>query len=259
MKKIYKLLPFILLLSSCAIFKGKSDKIDIYDEYSLYEKKDYIDHLSSLNEAYIKTSGIRILKVNGRDYKYLENIYNKVISNNERLISSPYKPEFYLIKSNTPLYFSLPKGKIFFSTGLIKKFFTNESLLIAALAFETIKSNLGIYQKKILVPTGDMKTERILSIIRVKSTIRVEIYKWSFITLDRAGYDPYSVLHWLQTQNRNTLDFALNLGNRDEVSREEFMFKNFIVKEGFREREEKQFEVNSSKGFYNFLKMVRRI
>ena len=45
-------------------------------------------------------------------------------------------------------------------------------------------------------------------------------------------HDPAGILHWIQIQNRNHSDFALQNGKAQRVSEEEARFKQFIVKKG---------------------------
>ena len=75
--------------------------------------------------------------------------------------------------------------------------------------------------------------------------------------LRRAGYDASAYLNWLQTQNKNTLDFTLQYGVTRTLSREEFLYKNFLVTQGFSDKED-GFLVNSSASFYKLLKEVKR-
>jgi hypothetical protein len=75
----------------------------------------------------------------------------------------------------------------------------------------------------------------------------------------RAKRDASAYLNWLQTQNKNTLDFSMQLGDARSISREEFMFKNFLVSEGQVGFDGLEFEENSSPGFYVLLRELERI
>jgi hypothetical protein len=76
--------------------------------------------------------------------------------------------------------------------------------------------------------------------------------------MKRAGFDDSAYLIWLKIQNKNSFEFSDLLKKRN-ISKEEFIFKNFLVKE-LNERNNMEVEGggNSSKGYYNFLLEIRK-
>ena len=100
-------------------------------------------------------------------------------------------------------------------------------------------------------------TEQILSLVQVPKEVKYNLNKWTFYSLKRAGFDPYAYLIWLQTQNKNSLDFRLILGGLSDITREEYLFKSFIAQTGY-QKDGQEAEIRSSKRFYKFLSFIRR-
>ena len=227
------------------------------DSANSYKKKDFEDHLIALGEDYLKSPQIKTVALTKKSKRYLKNIYDRLVKNSELIFDRKDKPQFFIIKSRAPFYFSLPKSRIFISSGLVLKYLKNEQLLVAALAHEIIKSQKSLYEKNIMIPVGFVTTEKMLSITRISLDLKSEVNKWTYYMLRRAGYDSSAYLNWLQTQNKNTLDFTLQYGDTRTLSREEFLYKNFLVTQGFSDKED-EFLVNSSASFYKLLKEVKR-
>jgi hypothetical protein len=82
------------------------------------------------------------------------------------------------------------------------------------------------------------------------------VSEWTYFVLKRAGYDASAYLNWIQIQNRNTLDFAMYLGDSLIISKEEHLFKNFMTRQGVLGVEKRFNEANSSKNFYKLLNNV---
>lgn len=250
------LLSLILLVGSCSSWVGY---FTTQQDYRLSiagatpVDKDYIDHLASLAADYIDSPEVHRVNLSKESQDYLDELYKKIVRNNELVFSKEKRPRFYIIKDQTPFYFSLPKAQFFFSSSLIKRYFRNEELLVACLTHEIFKSHRAIYQKNTVIPLGHMETQRMLALTRVPVDVKVELNKLSFYAMRRAQRDASAYLNWLQTQNKNTLDFAMQLGDSRSISREEFMFKNFLVLEGQEGLEGSDFEENSSPGFYVLL------
>lgn len=258
--KTILLLISIFSFSSCARIQevvGLERRRDFSQELRELPPKDYHSHLEYLGEVYLRSPGVSTLEISERSREYLLSVYNNLVENNEILLSESETPQFFLIDSATPFYFSLPNSQFFFSSGLIDKYLRNEDLLVAMLTHEVVKSVRGIYTKRTLVPVGYIGTERILQMTRVGLPVKMEVNKWSYFVMKRAGYDSSAYLNWLQTQNKNTLDFTMQLGDTRTISREEFLFKNFMVSEDGQEG----FGIlpsNSSQEFYYFLNDLRR-
>jgi hypothetical protein len=214
------------------------------------QNRDYVDHLEFLSSGLLKNKNIKFRTLSKSNESYLESIFTRIVANNELLVPSKPTPKFYLVEEKIPFIFSLPGYQFFFSTGLIKKYFKNESLLVSALCFEIIRSGRNMYEAKRVYPIGYREVPQMLSLTRLSLESRIEIYKWTYFALKRAEYDATALLNWIQTQNKNTLDFSWQIRDPRGVSREEFLFKNFLVSQGLDRAE--QTEANSSRNFYKF-------
>ena len=259
--KLY-LLTFIVLFSSCANIPFlKSDKNSSADVelsgYNQFENQDYVDHLKSLKHPYLKSTSINQIKLNYRRQKYLQKSLEKIVKNNELFFRKELNANVYVIDDSTPFHFSLPGQNIFISSGLIKKYVKSEKILYCLLAYELIISEKNIYKKRMIIPTGAVSTRRILSLLRLGIDEKVEVHKWAFYILKRIGVDSDNYLSWLQIQNRNSVDFSLQLGDIGSISREESLFKAFIIKNSDKKKKEKKYE-GSSREFYAFVKSLKR-
>lgn len=217
---------------------------------------DYVDHLASTGSNYLTFQEVSTVKVSSDSIAYLESIYERLVSNNQVLLSHVDAPKFYFIKHKSPFLFSLPKGQFFFSTALLERYLKSEALFIAAFAAEVLKSSRFIYEKKLLIPLGFLSTEKMIQLTRLKPETRYQINEWVYFILKRSGYDSSAYLNWIQVQNRNTLDFSLFLGDALGISKEEHLFKNFMTKQGIAGVEKRITEANSSREFYKLLKNV---
>ena len=258
MKKIYFL--FLILFVGCAqfTFKRKSNNKEAVqlEGYNHYENSDYIDHLNSLKVPYLESTEIKRMNLKSSSEKFLAEIASKILKKNELFFVSQVNPEFYIIENDAPFHFSLPGMKIFISSGLIKKYIKSEKLLYCLITFELIRSEKNIYKKNIIIPTGFISTRRMLSLLRLNIQEKVEIHKWAFYILKRVGIDTDNYLSWLQIQNRNSVDFSLQLGDISSISREESLFKAFIIK-NTQKKIARQHE-GSSRDFYRFVKNLKR-
>ncbi len=221
--------------------------------------KDYIDHLASMGEVYLTSDDVKEVKLKNESIQLLDQIYERIISNNEILLTKLNKPKFHVIQNKTPFLFSLPKAQFFISSGLIEKYLKSEDLFVAALAAEIIKSERNIYEKRLMIPLGFLNTERMIQITRLRPETKFQLNEWCYFVLKRSGYDASAYLNWIQVQNRNTLDFSLYLGDAIGISKEEHLFKNFMTKQGIASVEKKLNEANSSRAFYNLLNNIVRI
>lgn len=257
-------LPFFLV--SCGHFNflsGKSDKNRLsLSDYQVYGNEDYIDQLVSLAKVYKNSPSVDVIKLSKESRKFLHIIYKKILENNEFLLLAkfPDVPRFYIIKNETPFYFSLPGSHFFFSSGLMTKYLKNEDLFVAVLVHEIIKSRRNLYLKKIIIPIGYINTERMLALTKVPLKVKDEINKWSFHVMRRAGHDTSAYLIWLQIQNKNTIDFTLQLGRNRSISQEEYLFKNYIIQEKVGGIESLQKTAsNTSKQFYRLIEDVKKM
>lgn len=250
------LLLLTLLLTSCSLFQKNEYEID--EKKFVIKDEDYIDQLSSLKDSYLNTQGVTSLKLSKRSLNYLEDNYYKLVANNKLLLKKAFKPSFNIIKSDFPFYFSLPKGQFFFSSALILKYFKNEEIFVAVLASEIVKSHRNIYIKSLKVPVGYIDSEDLIKYTRLPVEVKSQINNWTYHVLKRSNHDPYAYLVWIQSLNKNTLDFSIQYGNTQDISREEFLFKSFIASLKLSDAEYLKRKQNSTKSFYTFIREVKR-
>lgn len=257
MNKLCKLflLVFMGVLTLSCSSGSKENTLD-YTGVGEIHNRDYIDHLAAAGNAYLNYEETKTIKLRPDTIEFLENIYERLVSNNELLLQRKEKPKFYIIEHKSPFLFSLPKSQFFFSTGLIERYLKSEELFVAAFAAEVLKSLRSIYEKTLMLPLGYYSTEKIISLTRLKAETKQQVNDWTYLILKRAGYDSSAYLNWIQVQNRNTLDFSLFLGDSIGISKEEQLFKNFITKQGVLGVEKRFNEANSSKDFYKLLNNV---
>lgn len=261
MKNLALLLTF--LFSSCSYIpyfkKRDADELKVVslDSYKHYEKQDYIDHLESLKFDYLDSIQTKEIKLDKYRKRYINKIVDVIVKNNELFFASTDRPNVHIINDETPFHFSLPGKNIFISNGLIKKYIKSENILFCLLTYELIISEKNIYKKKIIIPTGTINTRKMLSLLRLNIDEKVEVHKWAFYLLKRIGLDTDNYLSWLQIQNRNSVDFSLQLGDIGSISREESLFKAFIIQNTEKQKISKKYK-GSSKEFYSFVKALKR-
>ena len=257
MNKFAKIIILFIIastLSACSS-SGKKKTLD-YTDVSVVQTKDYIDHLAAAGGYYLAFEETKIIKLRPDTIDFLESIYERLISNNQLILNIKEKPTFYIVRHKSPFLFSLPKSQFFFSTALIERYLKSEELFVAAFAAEVIRSQRFIYEKKIMLPLGYYSTEKMISLTKLKFETKQQVSEWTYFVLKRAGYDASAYLNWIQIQNRNTLDFAMYLGDSMGISKEEHLFKNFMTKQGTIGVERRFNEANSSKNFYKLLNNV---
>lgn len=226
--------------------------------YERYGAEDYLRQLSYLSQIYLQTPGVVELELSAQDQNYFLNLYKRILTNNELLLNKSFAPNFHIIKDESPFVFTLPYGNFFISSGLLSKYCRSEDILFSSLTHEIIKLHRNLYPRATIVPVGYIKTDRLLNLLRVPLDTKVTLNKWAFYAMRRAGLDGYAYLNWLQLQNKNVLDFGLMLGDAISISHEEFVFKNFIVQEGFILHNTKKLETNSSPEFYNLINSLSK-
>lgn len=281
MKRFFFLLKYcfltyvlFLVLASCSSSFLNSSKNEISynvpQNYQIITEYDYVDHLDFIAREFVKskTQTSSLVNIAEEQKKYLKGLCNIIFNSNKEFFGdSAYYPNFYILKDKRPFVFSLPRGHIFLSTGLIKKYIRYEELLVSLLSYEIIKNNKLIYKKETLVPIDYYELDRIIYLTKVPVEIKFEINQWAYYLLKRSKRDASAYLAWIQVQNKNALDFVTHLGDTQDISREEFLFKNFIVSKGIVKNstssdgnieEDKSIEKNSSTNFYSFLKSFMR-
>ncbi len=260
---IMAFLVICLLVTSCGgaqlkRFFGTQKSVLPPEMESNLQNQDFIDHLAYLSTELIANPDIKIRKITGKHERYLSEIYSRLVLNNELLLDSKLRPRFYLINHPTPLIFSLPKAQFFISNALVNKYIKSEEILVAALSFQIIKSHRNMYEKKAVIPTGTITLERLMSLGRIQLGDKNEIHKWAFLAMRRAGYDESAYLNWLQTLNKGSIDFSLMVGDPSILTREEFAFKSFMIKQKIKETPDRIRDYNSSSEFYQFINYVVR-
>ena len=213
--------------------------------------------MASLKSPFINSPGIRIYGLNETTQKYIENLISDIISNNEIFFKKLKNGRVTIIDTESPLHFSLPKGEIFLSRGLITKYLKNESMLVCVLSYELVRSEKMLYPRQTLVPVGYLSLEKMISLSRLLLDEKMEVHKWSHHLTIRSGFDGEYYLSWLQAQNRNTADFILQVGDVNQINREESLFKAFLIKS--KNEEQVIHRKVSSKNFYTFINRIREV
>lgn len=256
MNKIFRFI-FIALLGIFVSCSTNSNKKTIdYTGIGELQTKDYIDHLAAAGGDYLAYEETKTIKLRPDTIEFLESIYDRLVSNNQLILDLKERPTFYIIQHKSPFLFSLPRSQFFFSTALIERYLKSEELFVAAFAAEVIRSQRNIYEKQIMLPLGFYSTEKMIGLTKLKFDTKQQVSEWTYFVLKRAGYDASAYLNWIQIQNRNTLDFAMFLGDSAGISKEEHLFKNFMAKQGVIGVEKRFNEANSSKNFYKLLNNV---
>lgn len=253
-----KLILLFILFSSCSYLglKGDEQKGISLSNYKEFERSDYIAHLRSFGKSYLANSDQKEVKLNYASQKYLKSIAETLIKNNELFFAGIDETTFHIIESKIPFHFSLPGRIIFFSSSLIEKYINNETMLYCMIVYELIRSEKLLYDKNIIIPAGTLSTPRILSLLRLSTADKVEVHKWAFYILKRVGIDTDSYLSWLQLKNRNSLDFSMQIGDIQTISREEALFKSFLIQEVKNTRKSPKY-TGSSRDFYKFVRNVK--
>lgn len=255
------LITFSLFTVSCSLFTSKKEdkksKSVNLSTYNALTPKDFVEHLQAFESFYLNSENAELYSLTKNEERFLEAIANDITKNNELFFTSGKQPSFKVVKHSAPFHFSLPGLKVFISSGLVSKYIKNEKILYSVIAYELIRSEKNIYRKSLIVPTGHLTTSRILGLMRLKTIDKVEIHKWAFYTLKRVGIDPDIYLSWLQIQNRNSLDFAVQLGDTSSISREESLFKAFLIEQSNAKSNQTKYE-RSSRDFYSFVNRLKR-
>lgn len=259
--KNLSLVFLIFLMGSCASLNIPYFGRDNVEQISLkgyleYDEDDYIDHLISFHNAYREGNRTKVVSLNRGSEYYLKRLVKKIVGTNELFFDPDIEASFTIIRTNTPFHFSLPGRRFYLSTGLLKKYVKNEEMLYCALVFELIRSEKNIYTKTTIIPTGNLDTNRLLSLLRLHTPDKVEIHKWSYYLLKRSGVNTDAYLSWLQVKNRNSLDFALQLGDTRSISREEALYKAFLIEIEKDEKRSGNYK-GSSRSFYRFLRDIK--
>lgn len=253
---VYYFIIFVSSISCTSItIPGTKKNHHLYTgKYESLSRVDFADHLASLRVPFLAGSEVKVINVNLAN-TYLKQLTSEIISKNEIFFKSLKQASVTILESNAPIHFSLPKGEIFISTGLISKYIKHESMLVSVLSYELVRSENLLYPKSVIIPVGHISLGRMLRFGRLDLEEKIEIHKWAHYLTIRSGYDGEYYLAWLQTQNRNTADFLLQVGDVDIINSEESLFKAFLIKNSVEDN--LTLKKNSSKNFYTFINSIR--
>lgn len=251
---------FLTLITSCTMIRVpffKKNDANFAQDFKEYEAKDYLNHWKNFKTFLKSSDEITFISISNENQKYLKKISDDIMFHNEIFFIEKSETQFNVIANPLPFHFSLPGNIIFLSSGLINKYIKHEGILVSIIAYELIRSQKGLYNKTIIIPTGNLSLERMLSLNRLMPNLKTEIHKWAYHFLKRVGYDGEYYLSWLQIQNRNTSDFYLMQGDNSNISYEEAYFKDFLVKRSKISNNDFILKKNSSKNFYQFLFFIK--
>jgi hypothetical protein len=255
MKLIYFLILPVFL--SCSLLKkGDNNRFAPIEPPRALASQDYADHLHELKTPYLQGQSENYFALSIPQDRYLKNLALKIVKNNELFFTSKDEVKFHIIKSDIPFFFSLPGLEIFLSSALLVRYIGSENLLNCVLAYELVRSEKKVYRKIRLIPTETISNERILSMLRLQSDEKIEIHKWAHYLLKRSNIDADFYLSWLQIQNRNSLDFRFQLGDVRSITREEALFKAYLVKSS-KDGIISDKTDRSSKDFYRFQNWIK--
>jgi hypothetical protein len=256
MSKLLQLILTILIGTAVSCSTNTNKNAINYEGIGELKTQDFIDHLAAAGGDYLAYEETKIIKLRPDTIEFLETIYDRLVSNNQLILNLNERPTIYIIQHKSPFLFSLPKSQFYFSTSLIERYLKSEELFVAAFAAEVVRSQRFIYEKQIMLPLGFYSTEKMIGLTKLKFETKQQVSEWTYFVLKRAGYDATAYLNWIQIQHRNTLDFAMFLGDSVGISKEEHLFKNFMTKQGVLGVEKRFNEANSSKNFYKLLNNV---
>jgi len=259
-KHLFILTVTIPLLVGCSSFDFRFpffNKKPI--ERQTFSTKDYLDHLTFLGTTFLKSTDTKKIKLSKRSRNYIEGVLVGLVTSNELVLSPKIKNEVHIIKSKYPYHFSVPGGSIFISSELIKRYIDNEQFLVSVLSYELIRSHRGLYLGKVVVPTGLIGEQKIISLTNIPLSVRFEVSKWAYFVMKRSNYDEMAYLTWIQILNRNSMDFIMQYSDPRETIKIESMLKQFVVTSGGRKDEDRVLkEYVSPRGFYQFRREIKR-
>ena len=250
----------MFVLSSCSSFilpGSSSKKANLGIGHRAMTGQDYEDHLAALKQPFLNSPGIKIFNTDDTTEKYVEALITDIIANNEIFFKKLKQGSITIIDSESPLHFSLPKGEIFLSRGLITKYLKTESMLVCVLTYELVRSEKLLYPRQTFIPIGYVTLDKMLNLNRLSLDEKMEVHKWAHHLTIRSGFDGEYYLSWLQAQNRNTADFILQVGDANQITSEESLFKAFLIKSSSEEQVIPR--KNSSKSFYTFINRIRDV
>lgn len=252
---------FLVSLASCAQFRipifGGEKPIEPLKNWRAYGETDYRHHMEAHEKSFLAGEDVKAVSLTANVNAFLENLALTILQNNELFFQGTEKPRFHIVASGIPFHFSLPGRSIFLSTTLINRHIKHEAVLASIIAYELVRSEKMLYSRTLVVPLGYMPVERMLGLSRIGVDEKIEVHKWAYHAIRRAGFDGEYYLAWLQLMNRNTAEFLPLLGDAGSISQEEAMFKAFMVKRAKQEDARAVARRDSSKEFYQFIFFVK--
>ncbi|AYF45974.1 hypothetical protein BALOs_2992 [Halobacteriovorax sp. BALOs_7] len=242
----------ILFLTSCT-YLYKDDKGYPYNYEVDFTSKDYLVHLEGVAELFIKNNKVK--RPSRRSNRYLQKIARELYLNNQSLfVKDDFGINFYIVEDNRNFYFSLPRNNVFMSRGVLRRFMNSESIFVSVLIGELLRSKIGIYEKNKIIPLNSYTVKDMIRLNRLDLNAKRDLNNLVYDVLKKSGYDPEARLLWLQTLNRQSLSFSTQEVYSRDLSKEEFLLKNYMVQST--KDENLIFEKNSSKQFYKFKESI---
>ncbi len=152
-------------------------------------QEDYSDHLALLRDPFLATPGVNKSRLDKVTEDYFRELLSEIITRNEIFFRELKSARITILNAEAPLHFSLPRGEIFISRGLLAKYIKHESMLVSILAYELVRSEKLLYPKQTLVPVGYVTMDRMIKLSRLSLEEKMEVHKWAHHLTLRSGYD----------------------------------------------------------------------
>tara|TARA_X000000950_G_scaffold281987_1_gene379830 strand:+ start:1110 stop:1745 length:636 start_codon:yes stop_codon:yes gene_type:complete len=185
-------------------------------------------HTEEIYKEFVNTNVSKISFLNNQSQNYL----NALLQKNEFGEVKNIKFKFFLYNSLDVFYFISPSGDIVLSKGLVDKFIQTEDILKVVIyeCFLRFKYGAFVYQN---FPNTGYKTAKDLSkILILNLSEKISLNKWLYQLLKINNVDTSSLLDWVQSKNRNSLEARLISSSRDINLKEEQEIKEYILKNG---------------------------
>jgi hypothetical protein len=252
MKNFFLPLLFFIL-TSCSLFRTEDEYSEILSENNFtYNRDDYLEVLTVINSELKRSYAVQLMPLSANNKNYFTRLIKKITDNNELIFKTQLNPQIFIVKDKRPFYFSLPKDSIYISLGLIQRYLSNESFLALVLAHELYRLENNLYPKLKFVGKGYADLDEIIEQTRIDFNVKKVLNQWTYHILKRSGFDEGQYLAWIQIQNRNYLDFALQIGINSYIFNEELSFKEFLASES-RQNQELELDIKNSPDFYRFI------
>ena len=230
-----------------------------FRERVLNQKKEYERHYELIGIRLRQNTQTKIKKLSLNSEKYLQKFFQHIVERNQLFLNSKIENKFFLIQDRVPFFFSLPNGQIYASSRFVFEFLKTQDLLAAFFCEQLYRSHNLVYQKFFFLPEISVDKEKILNFNKLFLKETVEVNKWAYLLLKRTEYDPLAALSWMQILSKNASDFIYQRWRFNSISREEFLFRKFLIAETNISFSELYLEKNSSKEFYQFKNEIKNI